>query len=458
MSFFGAVDLLPAFREPSPGAESSMSNYPGSKDSSSPLICQYLAEMLVQPLRQSSSLQLSPEGVCYDNKDISDFFTFKHVEFVASEAPPTAADDLKLSQPMEQEVRDEEGRPQLDHCERSHQHLDCPKIKDEGLPEPEGGRAGSLQLGNEGSGSSSIGVCLFTNEWHATSDTMQQMSASTQEHQQWQTQELKSAEEQKPENSDSDSKGMQSRGNRNITKEASGTTAPRNDAAALELATKSTNASPSGSRRPSAALNWQSPSRRRSHNIFLPFDCIWKESQIRDRQVHVQSLQHQNQHGSPYISTPMKQHLFSESILAASNDTVEAGGHWSQKDNIEELLLQSLEKHFGCSRTSSISIVQQRGQMVERLVLHEGAHGAIQRLPGWIATLKENASNQALRIVKEPQKINIVLQIYYKGVYSVLLSLLLLGFSFVSAARCAAVNCVRCREISRDFLLAARQL
>ncbi|KAL8440800.1 hypothetical protein Emag_007723 [Eimeria magna] len=151
----------------------------------------------------------------------------------------------------------------------------------------------------------------------------------------------------------------------------------------------------------------QLTARRRTSSIFknaggdcgLPQDASFVASVIRQQQFQKEGTHQQRQ------ADPIK------SWVQENQDC----DSWPHKENIEEVLLQSLKIHFGFDRRTSIQVVQQKGNLLEALFARAGTHAFSKGVAGWIGALKESAATAARRLEGEPQKTGIVMQIYYNG-------------------------------------------
>ncbi|KAL8445202.1 hypothetical protein Emed_005760 [Eimeria media] len=152
----------------------------------------------------------------------------------------------------------------------------------------------------------------------------------------------------------------------------------------------------------------QPTARRRTSSIFKAAAGDWSLSQdapflasiVRQQQLQQADTQGQQQ---------------ADSVKRWVQEHQDFGDSWPHKENVEELLLQSLKKHFGFDRRTSIQVVQQKGQLLEALFARAGKHAFAQGAAGWIGSLRESAATAAERLEGEPQKTGIVMQIYYNG-------------------------------------------
>ncbi|KAL8275157.1 hypothetical protein Esti_000907 [Eimeria stiedai] len=166
--------------------------------------------------------------------------------------------------------------------------------------------------------------------------------------------------------------------------------------------------------RDSLQLEPQLTSRRRTSSIFKAAGGDWGVPQdvpfvaSVTRQQNMQQEGRQQQRPAELLQPPNPNKRWVEEHQDCSDSC-------PYKENIEELLLQSLQIHFGFNRRTSIQLVQQKGTLVGALFAEAGTQTFAQGVAGWIAALKESAATAARRLEGEPQKTGIVMQIYYNG-------------------------------------------
>ena len=413
---------LPVFR--------SISSDNNSANSS--LLCQYLAEVLLQPLRHSSSLALSsPEGLCSSDPGVQGPPTFAPMECLAAEAPLKIASDLLPLRQKSQEHLQVEPEDQLQQTEQQQQqqqwreemphenHVDAAPAEKHNEETPD-----APQLQRQLQSASDMAVRPEEDERQPLEQPLQQPDSnggtkdpagSKQDTEPQEvpiappeeTPDMRQPEQQRqqdPHQQYQEQDPQWDSGNDEESSAGEGDELQQNRASCEGVAQAANEAALAASaevRPASESLGWHMSSRRRTSSIFVSPLGDWGAP-----------------HESPFVATTAKQQpqgKEQQDIHVSSESEGGGRGTWQGKDNIEELLLQSLKKHFGCSRGSSISIVQKKGRMLEALFATEGPQAASEGLAEWTEGLKEGAAEAARRLESEPQKTSIVVQIYYNG-------------------------------------------
>lgn len=389
-------------------------------------MCQYLAEALLEPLRQSSSVTLPPDGVCRDDKGSLNLLTFTPVHCLAAEVPLGVTSNLHPLQ-QEQEVLQEPPEQQQQHGEEVEQDVSTASLAVEeqerpaaSQPQPQLQSAGSLHLPPDMEGHQQRQQEQAFVQPQSERDVQQGPTESLVPPEG--TRDTESVTQEQPESTDEE---VSDNDVSEVGKEL---------LAASPVVTPPANEGPPGPREcggESRGFGWQMTSRRRTSSIFVSPVGDWgglRETPFfaavdTHQEQHSQHQTDKRQHQMPQSRELKKQPEQQEDAHLARESERETRGPWRREDNIEELLLQSLKKHFGCSRSSSIAIVQKKGQMVEALFDAEGHHATYAGLGEWTEGMKESAAEAARRLVKEPQKAGIVVQIYYNGLFASLMLL-----------------------------------
>ncbi|KAL8440055.1 hypothetical protein Efla_004039 [Eimeria flavescens] len=421
------VALASSVQQPLPLRQSDKGSSNSSRNENT-LLLQYLAEVLFNPLRESSTIVLHSEEPCHDGDGLFYPLVFSSAQYPGLAAPSRMeSDKFQLKQvPFEQQQGESASHQQEQHQQQPHvqeaggnQLETCLQFPNETMPFSKEKHGASeprslmdaqkaQQYHQEGRGSNTIPVTASVEPEQRHGLVGKPIGIRKVHRRQRQH------EHDEDLGDDGSAKGG---GNYDHYEPADWSTASAATAAAPNAAARTAMTTEKlECQRASVSSGGQS-SRRRTSSIFKAAGEAWGYSKadcfcygVTDPPDHLCQQQQEQ---------PNATDLFCSADVLQQSGSVREGkcrGAWQQKGNIEEVLLQSLKVHFGCSRKTSIHVVQQKGKLLSALFAAEGPEAVCKGLQDWIAGLKRSAPVAAERLESEPQKAGIVMQIFYNGV------------------------------------------
>ncbi|OEH78740.1 hypothetical protein cyc_03857 [Cyclospora cayetanensis] len=403
------------------------------------LLSQYLTHSILQPLQHSSSLGLLADDICSKHTSPPHQF-FSAVECVASEAPLRVASDLLLLQQQRIEQLDQhtnESGGELDETQQCNQQADQQREAQntqESLRKAHNTESVAHQVPSLIQSPSTLKMhldggapdCLSQIQIHEctaghnsdleeiyklkTSNTTLQMG-----HRPEQDNSEKPGEMQQDQHQQVDAGVLEPRQQQatvshvaspQVDYTCAAATPENKEASALSAAALSSVANLGSIQGQKATTNFKSstPSRRRTSSIFLPFTEECDHSLNASSLDTLEKFPQQQQKLQSQLQE-LRQQPTQQELQRRSDKEVHETHRWCHQDNIEELLLESLKRCYGCSRRVSIRIVQKKGQLLEALFAAEGPQAAVEHIWEWTDDIKEAAPDAARRLEKEPKKL-----------------------------------------------------